>query len=121
MNSIKKGGRMDGFAESRSRQPRQPGQHLDVEAELLTIKERMPDTYRAIQAKAGEIGKAAYGYVRRSLAGQPNLFYAVERGRVVGTPFAQAGITADAAQLMVAFGCRALVMWAKPGGASDGA
>ena len=109
---------MDAIAETRSQQAQQ---QAAVEAGLRDIKAYMPDTYRSIQGKAGEIGKAAYGLVRRSLAGQPNSFYAIERGRVVGTPFAQADITADVAQLMVAFGCKALVIWAKPEGTADGA
>lgn len=100
----------------------QPGPQGDVEAALREIKTQMPDTYRSIQAKAGEIGKVAYGYVRRACAGQPNLFYAIERGRVAGTPFDKSDITADVAQCMVAFKCKSVVIWAMPqqDGAADG-
>lgn len=88
-------------------------QQVDIEAQVRDIKARMPETYKSIQAKAGLIGRDAYGYVRRSLAGQPNLFYAVERGHVVGTPFTLTDITADVALAMVAFGVGSLVMWGK--------
>jgi len=99
------------------------GPQVDVEAVVREIKAHMPDTYRAIRAKADEIGTLAYAYVRRSIAGQPNLFYAMERGHVVGTPFNQADITAAVAQAMVAYGCKSLLIWAlapQEGGA-DGA
>lgn len=87
---------------------------VDVEAALREIRQQMPDTYRSIQVKAGEIGKAAYGCVRRACAGQRNLFYAIERGRVAGAPFDAADITADVALAMVGFGCKSVVIWARP-------
>lgn len=87
------------------------GPRGDVEKQVREIKEHMPETYKAIQAKAGEIGREAYAFVRRGAAGQPNNFYAIERGRVVGTPFSLPDITADVAQCMVAFGARFVVMW----------
>jgi hypothetical protein len=102
----------------------QQGPQVDVEARVRDIKAYMPETYKAIQAKAAEIGRPAYAYVRRGLAGQPNMFWAVERGRVVGAPFNLPEITADVAQLMVAFGCNSVVMWGEPAaqqGAADGA
>lgn len=86
----------------------------EIERRIAEIKAHMPDTYRSIQAKASEVGQQAYAWVRRALAGQPDLFYAIERGRVTGTPFRQSDITADVAQVMVQFNCRSVVMWCAP-------
>lgn len=84
----------------------------EVEQQLATIKRDMPRTYASIQDKAARVGRVAYAMVRRSLAGQPNLFYAMERGYVVGTPFAaDQPITDDVAKAMVCFGAKHLVMW----------
>jgi hypothetical protein len=77
-----------------------------------TLKIQMPETYKAIQAKAGEIGNRAYGYVKQGLAGQPNRFYAIERGHVAGTPFDLPNVNAELAKYMVEFGCSFLIMWA---------
>lgn len=101
---------MDGSQATRAHQDQ-------VEAQIREIKANMPQTYRSIQAKAQEIGRAAYAYVRRGLAGQPNQFYAMEAGRVMGTPFADQQINADVALLMVTFGAGFVVIWpqaAKP-------
>ena len=82
---------------------------------LQIIKNRMPETYKFIQAKAaGELGKDAYALVRRSLRGEPNLFYAVEGGHVVGTIFFDSEITNDMAKQIVQFGCKHMVLWALP-------
>ncbi len=92
---------------------------------LQLIKTQMPETYRAVQAKAGEIGSNAYRYVREALRGTPNRFYAIEGGHVVGTPFDLPDVTADLARVMVQFGCRHLIMWAAEAqqqkGGADGA
>lgn len=72
---------------------------------LHVIKTQMPMVYGAIQDKAQEIGKDAFALVRRGLRGEPNTFYAFERGYVVGTPFSHGPITDQLAGLMVRFGC----------------
>lgn len=83
----------------------------DIEARVREIKTHMPETYKSIQAKADEIGRDAYGMVRRALGGQPNLFYALERGWVMGTPFNLKDITADVALSLVMFNARSVVLW----------
>lgn len=93
----------------------------DVQDQINQIKQYMPETYKSIQDKAAAIGKPAYGLVRRALKGEPNCFYAFERGRVVGTPFSVAEIARDVAQYMVTFGCTYVCIWAEstiqtPGG-----
>lgn len=77
----------------------------NVEHQVALIKERMPETYKAIQASAKEVGGVAYSMVRRGLRGEPDCFWAMEGGLVMGTPFRQSGIQSDAAASMVRFGC----------------
>jgi hypothetical protein len=89
------------------------GNQVDIEGQIALIKGSMPETYKAIQAKAESIGRDAYRLVRQGIAGQPCRFYAFERGRVVGTPFKGHPIEADVAQAMVQFGVSFCVMWAE--------
>lgn len=96
----------------------------NVNDQIAQIKQHMPETYKSIQAKAASIGTPAFGLVRRGLRGESNCFWAMERGRVVGTPFSQSEITRDVAQYMVTFGCTYVCIWAAPAtppGASNGA
>jgi len=83
----------------------------EVEAVIATIKGRMPEVYKAIQSKASTLGNAAFSLVRNGIKGQPNCFYAFERGHVVGTPFAMEDINRDIAQLMVTLGVDHVVVW----------
>lgn len=82
-----------------------------VAQQLDLIKQRMPLVYGAIKERAADMGKAAYGLVRRGLRGEANCFYAFEKGHVVGTPFAHGPITAEAAALMVQFGAAFVCFW----------
>jgi len=86
----------------------------DVQDQIAQIKQYMPETYRSIQAKAEAIGKPAFGLVRRGLRGEANCFWAMERGRVVGTPFSLTEVSRDVAQYMVTFGCTYVCIWAEP-------
>ena len=81
-----------------------------VEAQIAHIRTQMPQTYRSIQAQANAIGTQAFALVRRGLRGEPNCFYAVEAGHVVGTPFDQS-VTAEVARHIVQFGCAFLCLW----------
>ena len=83
----------------------------DVEAVIGIIKAHMPETYSSIQAHAQTLGKGAYALVRSGIKGQPNCFYAFERGHVVGTPFTLTEIARDVAQLMVTLGVQSVVVW----------
>lgn len=82
-----------------------------VDQQIANIKAGMPETYKSIQAKAQEVGKVAFAYVRRGLRGEANCFYAFERGHVVGTPFSLIEIQRDIAQYMVTFGVSHVVIW----------
>ena len=87
-------------------------QRAGVEAQVALIKRHMPHTYEAIQRRAGERGRAVYAQVRRGLAGEPNRFWAMEAGHVMGTPFAASEpIAADVALGLVVFGSRFVVVW----------
>lgn len=94
-----------------------------VEHQVAEIKAYMPETYKAIQAKAELIGRDAYAHVRQGLAGKPNRFYAIEAGRVVGTPFDLPGVADELARVIVQFGVSFLIMWAPEAqkGGADGA
>ncbi len=87
------------------------GAPVNVAAGVQLIKEKMPKTYASIQAKAEVIGRPAFALVRRSIAGEANLFYAIEAGHVVGTPFEACMLSAEVARWMVAFGTASVVMW----------
>lgn len=102
-----------------TRTAERPGQQVDVQARVQLIKAQMPETYAAIVAKASAIGNEAYALVRRGLRGEPNCFYAMERGHVVGAPFDMADVQAEMARYMVQFGCTFLVMWAPAAVAAD--
>jgi len=103
-----------------TRTAEKPGQQVDVQARAQQIKAQMPETYKAIVGKAGEIGNEAYALVRRGLRGEPNCFYAMERGHVVGTPFDMGDVQAEMARYMVRFGCTFMVMWAPAAAAAAG-
>jgi hypothetical protein len=87
------------------------GHQVDVKAKIEEIRRFMPETYKAIQDRAKVSGNNVYAYVRRGLRGEADCFYAIEGGRVVGTPFAVSDVDAMLARYMVQFGCQHLVMW----------
>lgn len=87
-------------------------QQVDVEGQIAVIKASMPQTYQGIRDKAKVIGNEAFALVRRSLKGEPNCFYAIEAGWVMGAPFNLVGVDAELARYMCEFGCRYLIMWA---------
>ena len=95
--------------DSRTHQTLQGAAGLSIAKEnglLQLIKTSMPDTYDQIQRKATAQGNDVYGLVRRGLRGEANCFWAMERGHVVGTPFAATHkVAATVAQSLVQFGC----------------
>lgn len=94
----------------------------NIELQIAEIKAHMPETYKAILAKAEEIGKIAFSLVRRGLRGEANCFYAMENGYVKGAPFNQADIMPEIARYMVQFGCSFIVVWqSERGGGGHGA
>lgn len=77
----------------------------EVERDIAEIKAHMPETYATIKAKAGELGTQAFALVRAGLRGEPNRFWAMERGWVKGTPFNALGMQEEVMRHMVQFGC----------------
>ncbi len=75
-----------------------------VQQHIAEIKAHMPETYKTIQAQANEMGRHVFAMVRAGLRGEPNRFWAVERGWVKGCPFNMPEITPDVAWSMVAWG-----------------
>lgn len=75
-----------------------------VAAKIEEIKGFMPETYKSIQARAAAGESDTFNLVRRGLRGEPNCFYALERGRVVGAPFNHP-VMDEVAANMVQWGC----------------
>lgn len=97
---------------------------VDVSAQIEDIKRFMPETYAAIKDRAYTVGNEAFVQVRKGLRGEPNCFYAFERGRVVGTPFNVTDVMDVVAGNMVRFGCAHVCIWpmtsTEQPGATDG-
>ena len=85
-------------------------QQKKVEDGLALIKRAMPETYKTIQTRAVQ-QPDTFRLVRQGLRGVPNSFYAVERGHVVGAPFAVTGAVAMVAGQIVQFGFGFLCFW----------
>lgn len=92
----------------------------NIALQKAEIKSRMPNTYKAILAKAEEIGDLAYALVSRGLRGEANCFYAMENGYVKGAPFNQGDIMPEVAKYMVQFGCIFIVVWQSERGGGEG-
>lgn len=86
----------------------------ELQQHLTEIKAYMPETYKSIQAKAAEIGNQAFALVRAGLRGEPNRFWAMERGWVKGTTFNQLGIQEETAKQMVQWGCAYVCIFGVP-------
>lgn len=70
------------------------------------LRQQMPETAQWVEAKRAELGKEhVNGCIKRALAGEPGLFYAIERGQVLGTPFPATHAIAADQRLAVLWGC----------------
>ncbi len=84
---------------------------MTVDQQIADIKAHMPEVYQSIKDKADAIGKTAYAFVRRGLRGEPNCFFAFERGRKVGTPFNIPEVMDSVAGNMVRWGVECGIVW----------
>lgn len=84
-------------------------QKAEEDRQINLIKSHMPGVYQLIRERAASDGNGVYMSVRRAARGEPDCFYAIEGGRVVGTPFVRA-VTPEIAQLIVQFGVTFLCM-----------
>lgn len=88
---------------------------MDVSDKINEIKQHMPGVYASIQRKAAQIGDDAFKLVRRGLRGEPRCFYAMEGGRVVGTPFDIAHYDMVVASIaLLEFGRAEVCIWPEP-------
>lgn len=81
-------------------------------------RDEMPETARWIDRMRKQYGPAyVNGLIRRATAtpGEPGLFYAVERGHVLGTPFPATSSMAVWQSHAIAVGCTFAGFIAKPG------
>lgn len=83
-----------------------------VAQQIDVIKHHMPETYKAIQerGKPDDLGRKVFDLVRRGIRGEPNCFYAVEAGHVVGTGFNMPEVTGPIAINILTMGCGFLIM-----------
>lgn len=88
---------------------------MDVSGKINEIKRHMPGVYASIQRKAAQIGDDAFKLVRRGLRGEPRCFYAMEGGRVVGTPFDIKHYDMVVASIaLLEFGSADVCIWPEP-------
>lgn len=86
------------------------------------LRQQMPETSKWVDAKRVELGKDFVNdCIRRSMKGEPGLFYAMERGHVLGTPFPATHPVAKDQQYAITMGCTFAGFIATPPGAPNGA
>lgn len=90
-----------------------------VAAKIAEITNNMPETYKSIQARAAAGEADTFNLVRRALRGEQNCFYALERGRVVGTPFNHP-VMDEVAAIMVQWGCTHVCIFPVPAKGTHG-
>jgi len=100
-----------------SQQASQPAARVD-------LRQHMPETAKWVDQKRQELGaEFVNGCIRRALKGEPGLFYALERGHVLGTPFPATHPIADSQTYAITMGCSFAGFIATPAtpGGSNGA
>jgi hypothetical protein len=94
-------------------------------AAKVDLRQHMPETARWVAEKRVAFGKDFVNdCIRRSLQGEEGLFYAIERGHVLGTPFPATHIIAHDQQFALMTGCSFAAFMVEPPksqGAVDGA
>lgn len=71
----------------------------------VDLRQQMPRTAEWVDRQRLEYGKEhVNACIKRSLAGEQGWFYALERGHVLGTPYAAGAPEADMARLAVVMG-----------------
>lgn len=74
-------------------------------AARMDLRQHMPETAKWVDKKRQELGaEFVNGCIRRALKGEPGFFYAIERGHVLGTPFAVTHPFADSQALAITMG-----------------
>lgn len=90
---------------------------MNQPAQGVDMRSTMPDTADWVARKRLDWGKDhVNNCLRRATVGkEPGYFYALERGRVVGTPFPADHPAADAQRYAVLHGCTFAVFMLEPG------
>ena len=87
------------------------------------MRQQMPETAQWVARKRQEYGaEHVNACIKRALKGEPGLFYAFERGHVLGTPFSSTHPMANDQAMAVQLGCTFAGFIAAPAaqGATDG-
>ncbi len=75
-------------------------------AAKLDLRSHMPETAKWVDRKRSEYGaEHVNSCIRRAMKGEPGLFYAFERGHVLGTPFPATHPIAEHQAMAVQLGC----------------
>ena len=94
---------------------------MNQPAKRVDMRSAMPMTAEWVEQRRLEHGKAhVNACISRALAGEPGLFYALEGGHVIGTPFPPHHDAAELQHYAVVFGTTFAAFIAQPGGI-DGA
>lgn len=89
---------------------------MNQPAHRTDMRLQMPETLKWVEARRLEFGKAHVNdCIKRAMAGEAGLFYALERGHVVGTPFPATHPIAPDQASAVLLGCTFAGFIAQPG------
>lgn len=96
-------------------------QRANQPAAKLDLRQQMPETALWVEAKRQLYGaKFVNGCIRRAMNGEPGLFYAMERGHTLGTPFPSDHPLVDYQKYAITMGCTFAGFMATPAGGTDG-
>lgn len=90
-------------------------QRTSQPAQRLDLRQQMPETAKWVEDKRQEYGADhVNACIRRALKGEPGLFYAIEAGHVLGTPFPATHPMCDWQKYAVATACKFAGFMATP-------
>jgi hypothetical protein len=90
---------------------------MNQPAERAEMRASMPRLAQWVDERRAEWGRAHVAdCIRRSMAGEPGLFYGIEAGRVLGTPFPLDSAMADPQRLAIVAGLKFAAFMAMPAG-----
>lgn len=91
-------------------------QQTSQPAVKLNLRQDMPETAKWVDGQRKEHGADfVNGCIRRATKGEPGLFYAMERGHILGTPFPASDVRDRYVNIAVVTGCTFAGFIATPG------